>query len=161
MEILTIIAIVLLALNLVVEIIRLIYAFKGKSSDEIVDKIREYAKQLFLYAEKQEWISEEKLSYVTEQIIKKFPEYIGKYITEPVKEFVQSIYNEFTKDFKEYDSKLDTGEDYEDIGPDDVSEEIIIVDNEEIVPEEPKEVEESENSTEPKTVEDETEEATE
>lgn len=72
---------------------------RDKKQTELVSLVKEQAYQLFLYAEKQNWIGPEKMDWVAEQIVKRIPsdtlvQVIGE---ERIKNWLQSLYDNFKK----------------------------------------------------------------
>ena len=72
----------------------LILAARGREALE--ETVREQALQLFLYAEKQDWIGEAKMDYVSEQIYKLVDDsVIAKVIKKSTnREWLQNLYDE-------------------------------------------------------------------
>ena len=72
---------------------------RDKKQTELVALVKEQAYQLFLHAEKQDWIGPKKMNWVAEQIIKCIPsdtliQVIGE---ERIKNWLQSLYDNFKK----------------------------------------------------------------
>jgi len=72
---------------------------RDKKQTELVALVKEQAYQLFLYAEKQDWIGPQKMSYVADQIVKLIPskslvQVIGE---ERIHDWLQSLYDDFKK----------------------------------------------------------------
>lgn len=71
--------------------------FVNKNNQVALEKtVREQALQLFLYAEKQDWIGEAKMDYVCEQIYKLIDDsVIAKVIKKStIREWLQNLYDE-------------------------------------------------------------------
>lgn len=70
------------------------------------DMLNDFAKSLFLYAQKQNWTNAERMDYCVAQILATFPETIRNILNQPVRDYVQNLYNSFTSNYKQLDEEL-------------------------------------------------------
>lgn len=70
------------------------------------DMLNDFAKSLFLYAQKQNWTNAERMDYCVAQMLATFPETIRNILNQPVRDYVQNLYNSFTSNYKQLDEEL-------------------------------------------------------
>ena len=70
------------------------------------DMLNDFAKSLFLYAQKQNWTNAERMDYCVAKILATFPETIRNILNQPVRDYVQNLYNSFTSNYKQLDEEL-------------------------------------------------------
>ena len=70
------------------------------------DMFNDFAKSLFLYAQKQNWTNAERMDYCVEKMLATFPETIRNILNQPVRDYVQNLYNSFTSNYKQLDEEL-------------------------------------------------------
>lgn len=82
-----------------VVLLAIIYSLEARkrSHQEIVSFAKEQVYQLFLYAEKQDWVGTEKMKWVSEEIYNRIPiEILKRVVNEDTIYFwIQSVYDEF------------------------------------------------------------------
>ena len=70
------------------------------------DMFNDFAKSLFLYAQKQNWTNAERMDYCVAKMLATFPETIRNILNQPVRDYVQNLYNSFTSNYKQLDEEL-------------------------------------------------------
>ena len=70
------------------------------------DMLNDFAKSLFLYAQKQNWTNAERMDYCVAKMLATFPETIRNILNQPVRDYVQNLYNSFTSNYKQLDEEL-------------------------------------------------------
>lgn len=70
------------------------------------DMLNDFAKSLFLYAQKQNWTNAERMDYCVAQILATFPETIRNILNQPVRDYVQKLYDSVTCNYKQLDEEL-------------------------------------------------------
>ena len=70
------------------------------------DMLNDFAKSLFLYAQKQNWTNAERMDYCVAKMLATFPETIRNILNQPVRDYVQNLYNAFTSNYKQLDEEF-------------------------------------------------------
>lgn len=75
------------------------FTLKSKKKEELVAIVKQEALQLFLYAEKQEWIGPKKMEWVAEELANHVPSNVLKQVIgkDQINTWLQNLYDEFKK----------------------------------------------------------------
>ena len=79
----------------VIASVGLFFNIKGTEKKLQIRTIRENLLQLFLYAEKQDWVGPDKMAWCIKQIIVILPDNIEKIVGDAVDSWAQKVYDEF------------------------------------------------------------------